>query len=142
MTIWHYLATIDADYTNPGVKLLAFEDRATTEQAASANGLPYAIVEHLDENERTAMYGNQAVVDQVIDVSLSQEANSDGTTPDRKHMFAVWNQVQDAVHGVTANTYGRTFISLHRVTALEPRYDRETKGLFASVRFRLSSARG
>lgn len=142
MTLEEYLLTIDADYEAPGGKIKVFFNPPTLEQIGSAGGLPYAMVEGLDENPRAELYGNQAVVDQVVDVALYQEPAADGTTPDRKKLFAVWHKVQDAVHNVNENTFGRSFVSFHRGPALEPRRDTETKGLFATVRFRLVSARG
>lgn len=142
MTITEYLLTIDADYDNPGTKIGVFIDHATPAQVRATNGLPYAIVEHLEEIPEIDLMGNQSVVGQTVDVSLFQEPGADGSTPDRKRMVAVWHKVMDAVHSVNANTYGRSFIALHRGPALEPVRDRQTKGLFASVRFRLVSARG
>lgn len=141
MTIFDYLATIDADYENPGTKLQAFVDHATPEEVQSAGGLPYAIVEHLDENPEVELYGHRQVIGQLVDVTLYQKPENNGVTPDRKKIIAVWHEVMAAVGSVDEHTYKRSFIEFSRMSALEPRRDRQTKGLFGSVRFRILFAR-
>jgi hypothetical protein len=142
VNLHEYLSSLKAAPGDPNSPALTwFEDRATQEQEKAVGAWPYVILESLDENVTTPLYGHENVMSQVIDVAIYQQPTS-GRTPNKTSCMALWEAITNAPHFVDANTYKRAFISLELVTRLEPRFDPSTGGLFGSVRFRLHSAHG
>lgn len=137
-TLYDYLAGL----TVGGVPLV-WSDRPLTEsQLLASAGRPYVVVEELDEVSQVAFYGNTEVLEVIVDVQLYQSKSSNGTTPNKSAMSALYFDIWDATKNVDSWTYEQPLIAIHRELGLPPRYDEDSGGLVAMVRFRLLFPRG
>jgi len=136
-TLYDYLASLDVD-GNP--LIWSFRPLEKSEIDA-ANGKPYARVEELEERPLDELYGNQNVIEGMIDVMIYQ-APTGARMPSRSEAMQLYFDLYDAPKHVDEHIYGQPLIALHLDLALPPVYDEDSGGLAGMIRFRLLFPRG
>lgn len=138
MTLYDYLASLVVD----GTSLVWSDKPLSASQITAASGKPYVYVEELQERPTVPMYGNQDVVMGTVDCLIFQAPTSQGTAPIKTDMTKLYFDLYDATKNVDEWTYGQPLIAIHRELGLPPRFDQDTGGNMAMIRFRLLFPRG
>lgn len=137
-TLYDYLAGLAVD----GVPVVWSNQPLTESQIKAAAGKPYIRVEELDEVPTVSMYGNLEVLEMIVDVQMYQAKTATGTTPQKSAMTSLYFDIWDAYKSIDSWTYEQPLIAIHRELGLPPRFDEDSGGLVAMVRFRLLFPRG
>lgn len=137
-TLYDYLAGL----TVGGSPLVWSNQPLTESQLKAAAGKPYVRVEELDEVPTVSMYGNLEVLEMIVDVQIYQPKTSTGAVPTRADITKLYFDIWDAYQSVNSWTYSQPLIAISRELGLPPRFDEDSGGLVAMVRFRLLFPRG
>ena len=136
-TLYDYLAGLEVD----GESLIWSFKPLDKSQIDAANGKPYARVEELEERPFNQLYGNQDVIEAVVDVMIYQ-APTGARMPSRSDIMGLYFDLYEAPKHVDEWIYGQSLIAMHRDLALPPSYDEDSGGLAGMIRFRLLFPRG
>jgi hypothetical protein len=141
VTLYDYLLTIDADYDNPGTKVVVTTDEATDDMLDASTSTPLLVVR---ETSITPMHNFQTtqVFEKLIDVLIYQKAGTNAESPSKALVQAVWDAVLLAPLSVDENFYGEgSFIQLKYISGVSPHHDMRSGGVEAALRFSLHFAR-
>jgi hypothetical protein len=82
------------------------------------------------------------VIDSIVDVQIHQPPTDKTKVPNANLAMRLYFDLQDAPKYVNAVAYGQPLIDMHREFGQQPRFSKESGGLFGMVRFRLLYPRG